>query len=127
MAYADVSDIESRWRTLTAEESTRAAVLLEDASAVLDQLVDVDPADTGQEAILNMVCCNMVARQLDALASQGAQDITNMSMTAGPYSQSITYATPVRAMYPNAVERKMLGIGSAKVYAIRPKIGGSDD
>ena len=45
MAYADVSDLESRWRDLSADEEAKAAVLLDDASAMLDSLVDVNPDD----------------------------------------------------------------------------------
>ena len=45
MAFADVSDLESRWRELTTEEEARANVLLGDASAMLSALVDVDSSE----------------------------------------------------------------------------------
>ena len=42
MAFAQVSDIEARWRDLTEAEEARAATLIDDASAALASLVTVD-------------------------------------------------------------------------------------
>ena len=67
MAFADVSDLESRWRELSTEEEARANVLLGDASAMLDALVDVDESDAQQADLLKVVCCNMVMRSMASL------------------------------------------------------------
>ena len=68
-AYAKVSDLESRWRTLDASERARAAVLLEDASAIIASAmktarVAVDPDDEEQAANLVRVSCSMVQRAM---------------------------------------------------------------
>ena len=85
MAYAEVSDIEARWRELSTSEQERAAVLIEDASAMLDSLVIVDDTDEQQEALLKTVCCSMVIRAMSASESDtfGAN---SMSMTERPSS-----------------------------------------
>jgi GTP-binding protein len=67
MAYAEVSDIELRWHELDSDEQSRAAVLIDDASAMLDALVNVDTSDDEQLELLKMVCCNMVIRALSAI------------------------------------------------------------
>lgn len=122
MAFADVSDIEARWRTLTVDEKARAAVLIEDASAVLSKLVPVEPNDEQQDALLKTVCCNMVIRAMSATESD-MFGVSQSSMTAGPYSQSMNYANPSGDMYLTKMEKRMLGITSGYIGSIRPKIG----
>lgn len=118
MAYADVSDLEARWRELSTDEQARAAVLLDDASAMLTQLVDVDETDEQQAALLKTVCCSMVTRTMSATESDSF-GASNMSMTAGVYSQSWSYANPSGDMYLTRLEKKMLGIGGNKYRSIQ--------
>lgn len=124
MAYADVSDIEARWRALDADEAERAAVLLEDASAMLAARVDVDASDQAQAAALKMVACSMVIRVMGAGGAGGAYGATSASMTGGPYSQTWTYEAPVGDMYITKSERAMLGIGAMSIGSIRPMWAG---
>ena len=51
MAYATVSELEDRWRTLSPLERQRAQVMLEDAAA----LIDGEPRATDNKDILRMV------------------------------------------------------------------------
>lgn len=122
MAYALVSDIEARWRDLTTTEEARAGVLIDDASAMLDRLVRIDPNDSNQAAVLKTVCCNMVIRAMSATDSD-AFGVSTSSMTAGPYSQSFNYANPSGDMYLTKTEKRLLGVTSGYIGSIRPKIG----
>jgi len=126
MAYADVSDLEARWRELSTAEQERAEVLLEDASAVLDSLVDVDETDTEQLEICKIVVCNMVQRSMVA-SEADAYGITQQSMTAGAYTQSVTYSNPSGDFYLTKMEKKMLGITNGYIGSIRPMIGADHD
>ena len=119
MAFADVSDIESRWRELTAEERTRAAVLLDDASTMLAAMVTVDDSDQSQAAALKMVVCNMVVRVMSA-GTSAAFGATSGSMTGGPCSQSWTYEAPMGDMYLTKAERALLGVSSMIIGTIPP-------
>ncbi len=126
MAYATVSDIESRWRALSQDEQSRASVLIDDASAMLTALVDVDPDDSEQAQLLKQVCCSMVIRAMSAteVDTFGA---SQMSMTAGPYTQSWNYANPSGDMYLTRLEKRLLGITSGYIGSIPVKIGNDDD
>ena len=126
MAFADVFDIESRWRDLSEDEQARASVLLDDASAMLSAQVDVDEADEEQMKLLGIVCCSMVIRAMSATEADsfGAD---SMTMTAGPYSQSWSYNNPTGDMYLTKLEKKLLGITSSYIGSIQPKIGGCYD
>jgi len=127
MAFADVSDIESRWRTLTSDEEAKAGVLLEDASAMLTTLVPrIDVANEVQLRNLNAVCCNMVIRAMSASESE-SYGVDSMSMTAGPYAQTWNYSNTSGDMYLTKMEKRLLGITSGYVTSIRPRIGGCDD
>lgn len=122
MAYADVSDIEARWRALSTDEQARAAVLLDDASVQLSRLVTVDDSDQQQLAALKMVSCNMVIRVMSA-GTSAMFGATNASMTGGPYSQSWTYEAPTGDMYLTKAEKALLGVSSTVISTIRPRYG----
>ena len=126
MAFAEVSDIEIRWRTLDATEADRAEALIDDASAMLAELVDVRDNDAEQAALLKAVCCNMVIRVMSATESENF-GASNMSMLAGPYQQSWTYANPSGDMYLTKYEKRLLGITSGYVTSIRPMMAGEHD
>ena len=121
MAYANISDIEARWRVLSTDEAARANALLEDAAAVLDNLADTERIEPN---LLCQVSCNMVIRAMSA--AQDALGVTQSSMTAGPYSQSWTYSNPSGDMYLTKAERKMLGIEKCYIGTIRPKVAPYD-
>ena len=126
MAFALVSDIEARWRDLSTAEESRASVLIDDASAMLEQLVDVDPTDTKQAALLKTVCCNMVIRSMNATESD-AFGVANTSMTAGSYMQSWTYSNPTGDLYLTKMEKRLLGISTSYIGTIRPMMAGEHD
>lgn len=123
MAFAVVSDIEARWRDLTTAEDSRAAVLIDDASAMLSALVDVDPDDSEQAELLKAVCCTMVIRAMSATESD-LFGVTQTSMTAGPYSQSTSYLNPSGDMYLTKLEKRLLGITAGYIGALEPEIDG---
>ncbi|HAM15348.1 MAG TPA: hypothetical protein DCP91_05730 [Eggerthellaceae bacterium] len=108
MAYADVSDLEVRWRTLTADEQTRAEALLDDASAMLDAYVTVDETDEKQLNLLKIVVCNMVERAMST--GDDMYGVTQQSMTAVGFSQQFSYANPTGDLYITKTEKRMLGI-----------------
>lgn len=126
MAFADVSDLESRWRDLSADEQSRAEVLLDDASVMLAQLVDIDESDADQAKLLKKVCCNMVIRAMSATETD-AFGVSQTSMTAGPYSQSFSFSNPSGDMYLTKLEKRLLGITSSYIGSIRPMMVGEHD
>lgn len=121
MAFATVADLEARWRDLTEDEQSQASVLLDDATAYLQALVDVDADDETQAANLKMVCCNMVKRTMTSTASE-AFGVTDATATMGPFSQQVSYANPTGDMYVSKSERLLLGIGSTRIGAIRAHV-----
>lgn len=125
MAFADVSDLESRWRDLSAGEEARAAVLLDDASAMLETLVEVDASDEQQAAMLKIVCCNMVQRAM-ASTENDLFGVSQQSMAAVGFSQSYSYANPSGDMYLTKYEKRLLGINVGYITSIPPKIGGGN-
>ena len=126
MAFADVSDLESRWRELSTEEEARANVLLGDASAMLSALVKVDSSDYEQSELLKMVCCDMVIRAMSATAAD-TFGVSQTSMTAGPYTQSFSYSNPSGDMYLTRLEKRLLGITTSYIGSIRPMMAGEHD
>jgi hypothetical protein len=122
MAFAAYTDVEARWRTLTAAEQAKATVLLDDASNVLSALVTVDATDEQQAKILKQVCCSMVIRSMVAGAS-GAFGVDELQATMGPIGQTAHFANPNGDMYLTKFERKLLGIGGGKGRILYPSYG----
>lgn len=121
MAYATVSDIEARWHTLTPSESAKAATLLDDAAAILDTLAVFDSSDPNVAANLRIVSCNMVIRAMSSSADTFG--MSQGSMTAGPYTQSWTFANPSGDMYLTKMEKRLLGVTQGYIGSIRAKVG----
>ncbi|MBQ1449575.1 MAG: hypothetical protein IIZ12_01390 [Eggerthellaceae bacterium] len=127
MAYADVSDLESRWRELTDEEQARATVLLDDASAMLAASVTVDETDEQQMALLKIVTCNMVQRSMST-ASGDTYGVSQQSMTAVGFTQQYTYTNPTGDLYITKSEKRLLGIsGTGKGRTLIYGMAGDDD
>lgn len=123
MVFADVSDIEARWRILTDAEQERASTLVDDASAMLSAQVDIDAANAEQMRLLKTVCCSMVIRAMSATEADSF-GANSMTMTAGPYTQSWSYSNPTGDMYITKSEKRLLGITSSYIGTIRPMMAG---
>jgi len=126
MAFAEVSDIEARWRSLSDDEKSRASVLIEDASAMLSALVNVDANDQQQAELLNTVCCNMVIRAM-AQSNMDTFGVSQSAITAGPYTQSFSYSNPSGDMYLTKLEKKLLKVSIGYIGSIRPMMAGDHD
>lgn len=124
MAYATLEDIEARRGALDPDDREKAAALLDDAAVILDALVVIDGTEE-QEALLNLVSCNMVIRALST--TPDAYGVSSLSTTAGVYSESLQYSNPSGDMYLTKLEKRLLGITTSYIGYIRPIIGVHDD
>lgn len=121
-AFADVSDLESRWRALTGSERARAEVLLRDAAAIIEaEGVDASGPGAAAAEMLKIVSCDMVRRAM--LASPDSPPAAQGSLTVGPFSESLTYANPTGDLYLTRAERRRLGAGGGRVGSIAPACG----
>lgn len=123
MAYATIDDLEARYGEVPSELSDRVDALLEDAATILDAQVVVDISDQQQLARLRLVSCSMVNRALQA-AESDAYGISQASMTAGSYTQSMSYANPSGDLYLTGTEKRMLGVGTGYILSLRAGSGG---
>lgn len=119
-AFATTGQLESRWRSLTPAETTRAATLLEDAS---QQILDEDThgvlADLTEPTLtLVKITCSMVIRAM-ASGIESGPPVTQDGWGAGPWNQQRTYANPTGDLYLTKAERRQLGFS-------RQRAGGVD-
>jgi len=111
MAYATVSDVQSRMtRLMTDAEQLVCETLLDDAGIIIDAYKADAPTDAKK-----VVSCRMVVRAIgdgtDAGIPLGA---TQGSMSALGYSQSWTIsAGSAGELYLGKLEKKLLGAGTA--------------
>lgn len=126
-AYATLEDLQSRWRSLSADEQQRATTLLSDAAvkialACKQSGVAIDAADELQSEALKSINCEMVKRAM--MSPIDMPPMSSFAQTAGSYSESQTYVNPTGDLYMTLGEKKMLGIGTQKMGSIPPLIGG---
>lgn len=121
MAYATLSDLEARWRPLSDDEAARAEVLLDDAAVILDTFVEVDEENENLIKALRQVSCSMVQRAMTA-AENGLIGISQQTISADIYSQSMTTANPSGDLYLTSMEKRLLGLGGAYAISVRPVI-----
>lgn len=108
VVFATLEDLALRTgNTYEASEDDRVNALLSDASVMLvERGFDPSETDPYRLAAAKTVVCNMVARKL---ASDGASDIySQQTMSAGPYSQTYTYANAGEALYVTRRELQSL-------------------
>ena len=111
MAYATVEQLEARWRALDADEETRAAALLDDASAYLDVQIEKYGIDAeARAAVISSLCCDLVQRRMENTETNSA--LSAITQTAGAFSETWSYAASSRRksweLYPEDLE--MLGV-----------------
>jgi hypothetical protein len=115
--FAEVSDIEGRWRPLSSDEQARADVLLDDGSQYIRGLLGGEP---GNLALAKTIVCTMVIRVLKAPVDQAS--LNSQQTMAGPYMETLTFASPSGDLYLTSNEKKLLGIGHGKAFSLRPAI-----
>ena len=108
-AFASVDDLESRWRDMDPSEKARAAVLLEDAAAIITAALDqarikVDKQDKVQAANLVRVSCAMVQRAM-AQGDGEQQHAWGGNLVMNPSGD----------LYLARADRRSLGIGGARI------------
>lgn len=108
VVFATLEDLALRTgNTYEASETDRINALLSDASVMLVER-GFDPSETNEYrlAAAKTVVCNMVARKL---SSDGMSDVySQQTMSAGPYSQTYTYANAGEALYVTRRELQSL-------------------
>lgn len=124
MAFATVADLEQRWRALSADEYIRAEALLDDASIMLAQAVQVDETDETQSAALRAVACSMVRRSM-ASGDSGFFGASQGTVSADIYSQTVTFANPSGDLYITSAEKRMLGISGGFIGSIPAQVAQS--
>ena len=109
-AYATVADVQARMmRTLSTDEETVCATLLDDAALHIDAY-----NANASEAIKKTVSCNMVIRSLGDGASDIPIGASQGSMSGLGYSQSWTMGSggSVGQLYISKTDKKLLGVGN---------------
>lgn len=113
-AFATVADLEARWRPLTDAERQRVQTLLEDASDVIKAEF---PRWKSLPAIrLRRVACSIVKRALLADIQNGTNSglleargtVASESVTAGPFTQQLSYSNPDGNLFLTRSERRAL-------------------
>lgn len=110
MAYATLSDVQSRMtRTLSQTEQAVVTTLLDDAAVIIDAYKESAAANAKK-----IVSCRMVARAIGSGDSDIPMGATQGSMSAMGYSQSWSMATgsTVGELYISSAEKKILGGGN---------------
>jgi len=133
--YASTNDLIARWRPLTADEISLAAILLTDASNALriyaidrgmdlDEMVTTHPGDdasiiaqkTARAGLVKAVTCDVVKREMCSNTDDPA--MSQLTQSALGYSVSGTFLTPGGGLFIKNAELKLIGLLRQKVKAV---------
>lgn len=118
IAFAQVEDLERRWRALDNAERATAAALLEDASQLIrDEVAD---ADSRPSATLRRIACAIVKR---AMSGPGLPGVESTQQGAGPFQETIRFANPAGDLYLTGAEKRALGARKQRAFEIDPLAG----
>lgn len=122
--YASTADLVARWRPLTVSETAKATALLEDASVMIraefpdvDARIAADP-QTLDPGVPKMVACAMVKRAM-LPGMDDAPMASSVQQTAGPFSQSTSFANPTGDLYIATGERRMLRSTGSQAFTVK--------
>ena len=122
--FATNAELAKFWRTLSAEEQTRADYLLILASDNLRQIAMNGGKDLDQmlsdgkiiENTLKQIVMESVKRAM--LTPQNQPPVNQMSQTAGPYSESFVFANPAGDIWFKDKELKMLKLKGQRLSSV---------
>lgn len=122
-AFATVEDYVERYPGTV--DIDRVETLLKDAGSFLESELrrsgkEVDDSDESQRNALVRISCRLVNSMMDV--SDGMSGVSQSSMTAGPFSNSWTFANPTGAFKLLQSERKTLGVGGVRAGSVEPLI-----
>ena len=110
MAYAEVSDVESRCRRVLSDTDKKICEsLLEDAAIIIDAYNEEALSDAQK-----LVSCNMVIRAIGTDDSMGAPiGASQGTISAMGYSQSWTMNSgSTGELYLSKIDKRLLGVGN---------------
>lgn len=108
-AFASIQDLESRWRIMDSREKAQAAVLLQDAAAIILSAltranVEIDSENDVQRANLVRVSCSMVQRAM-AQGDGEQQHAWGGNLVVNPSGD----------LYLSKADKRSLGIGGMRI------------
>lgn len=119
VTYADVVDVEVRWRPLTERESIQADVLIGQASRMVRRLYPTTDARIAAGTLeleeVTDVVAGMVKR---AMIGGDVEGVTQQNQTAGPFVRQVSFANPMGNLYFSAVDRQVLGETSRRAFTV---------
>jgi hypothetical protein len=119
--FATIDDLEGRWHPLLDEEKTRASLLLDDASDKIRLRVPAanDPQWMQAHSLtLKRVCCAVVKRAMQQMASGVPEGATQSSETSGPWSNSVSWSNPDGNLYLTKEDLRDLGAAQHRAFVL---------
>jgi hypothetical protein len=130
LTFASVEDLSHRTgKDYEGSDATRASTLLSDASYVLVGLgLDADEQDYTRLMLAKIAVCNAVAHKLSKDAAYEAA--SQLTESAGPYSRTMSFATPSGSLTFLRQDLTALGVGTQGARSIQAgsaDLGGGGD
>lgn len=117
-AYASVDELEVRMRTTFSEsDSAYAEAKLEEIGAYLAQVVTIDENDANQAENLKYASLYMAQRVMESVQ---ASDVSSVTMQAGAYMQTTSYAKPYGS---NNWHKLLMASGYAALLGVGGRVG----
>ena len=123
-AFATVSELESGWHELTGPERDKAVVLLSRASRrIRSTCPGWREAERREPGLCADICCAMVQRAMSVDESGLPPVASQVNDTTGPFTSGYTFSNPLGDLYLLDSEKRSLGAGQSRAFAIGMRQG----
>ena len=114
VVYATLDDLKKRWPDFPAGADDHAKVLLEDASALMR--AECPTLDGVDAAVLRLVCVDIVRNAMQT--PEVGAGVSSLNLTAGPFSQQVSYHNEADDLYLTKKHKRLLGCGRQRAFSI---------
>lgn len=117
--YASAAELAAYWRTLSADEASRATTLLGYAAGLINELPGA--ADADGNAAFSATTCKHVSLDMVKRAMLGGGGVASVSQSMADMSADVRYVNPVGNLYLSAQERRRLTGSSPAAFSLIPE------
>lgn len=112
--YASVEDLKDIWPDFPTGGEAHAETMIRYASAIMR--AECPRLDMADPEIRRLVCCEMVKSAMKK--PEADPNLASMNMTAGPFSQQLSFRADADDLYLTRKHKRLLGGGRQRAFSI---------
>ena len=119
MTYATVADLVLLYPDMENEDAGRLEQILAKASSIIRLEGGKTELTEDEQNVYSGICCDMV---YSFVTQDNKGDVSQLSVTAGSMTESLSFRTPPGALRLTIPQRKLLGLNAQVISSIEARL-----